>query len=249
MNAPRILTAIGLALVLGGFATMSAEDCSSADWRMIGFDDGARGEPLTRAERRERDCTKHGVAMDRQSYDAGRHDGLATYCTEGVAYQLGESGRSYNGVCADHDESTFLAAYERGRELYAFTAAVATAAEQHRAATARHDELDARLDKYWGGYRDEGLTLKEHNEMVLDLWAERKYLATTAIPYWQQAEAALRRELDDYRSRVAAADPAVGTNLSPTAYAGPDPYRGPTEADAREMLKEVFSTLSTASNG
>jgi hypothetical protein len=41
----------------------------------------------------------------------------------------------------------------------------------------------------------------------------------------------------------------VGTNLSPTAYAGPDPYRGPTKADAREMLKEVFSTLSTASNG
>lgn len=246
MNVRPILPAMALLLTLGGCASMSAEDCAGADWQLLGFDDGARGETTSRGERRAEQCAKHGFAMDRAAYDNGRDRGLASYCTEGIAYQLGETGGNYNGVCVDHDEPAFLDAYGRGRELHGFTQAVATAAEQRRAAQSRHDELDGQLDKYWGGYRDEGLTPEEHNEMVLNLWAERKYLATSAIPYWQEAEAVLNRELSDYRARVAVGDPAVGNDLKPTGYPGPTPYRGPTKADAREMLQEVFASLSTA---
>ena len=110
-------------------------------------------------------------------------------------------------------------------------------------------ELDAELDKYWQGHRDEGLTMEEHNTMVLELWSEKKYLETEAIPYWQHADATLNKALSDYRDKVVANDPSVGSRLRPPSFSGPEPWEGPTEADARAMLQEVFSTLARASGG
>jgi len=245
----RLLAATLVAtFFVSGCATMSAEDCSAADWRALGQADGQRGELLSKAERRGNDCAKHGVVIDRSAYESGRKDGLAVYCVESTGYELGESGRAYNGVCADHDEAVFLAAFDRGREYRSFNAAVVSAADKLSTARARHDELDAKLDKYWGGYRDEGLTAEEHNKMVLDLWAERKYLAETTIPYWTFAQETAKRELDDYRLKVAANDPSLGS-LQPSEFAGPRPYTGPTREDAREMVQEVFSTIGQASRG
>ena len=188
-----------VALALQGCATMSVDECATADWRALGFEDGSRGEAPAKAERRANACAKHGYAMDRNAYDGGRHSGLGLYCTEPTGYSLGEAGRTYDGVCADHNEGAFLDAYNRGFELYTFTSAVAAAQSELSAAQRKHDELDAALDKYSGGYRDEGLTMEEHNNMVLGLWAERKYLATEAIPYWQFAHRDLQAQLTEYR--------------------------------------------------
>ena len=210
----------------------------------LGFEDGSRGETLAKADRRANACAKHGYAIDRSAYDSGRHSGLGMYCTETTGYSLGEAGRTYNGVCADHNEGAFLDAYNRGFELYTFTAAVAGAQSELSAAQRKHDELDAKLDKYSSGYRDEGLTMEEHNNMVLGLWAERKYLATEAIPYWQFAHRDLQAQLTEYQAKVAAGDPAVGS-LQPRRFPGPEEYTGPTRDDAREMLREVFSGLTS----
>ena len=231
------------ALGLQGCATMSVDDCATADWRAIGFEDGSKGETLAKADKRAKACAKHGYAMDRSAYDGGRDDGLGLYCTTATGYSLGESGRMYNGVCASHNEGAFIDAYNRGFELYTFTSAVTSAQSKLNAAQSKHAELDAKLDKYSSGYRDEGLTMEEHNNMVLGLWAERKYLAKEAIPYWTVAHRDLKSQLTDYRAKVAAGDPAVGS-LQPRQYPGPRPYKGPTQADAREMLREVFSGLS-----
>jgi len=236
-------------LLIGGCATMSAEDCSSADWQTIGLADGTAGQTLAKADRRANDCAKHGVAMDRSAYDSGRDQGLGHYCVEGNAYQLGERGQSYNGVCANHNEVDFLAAYEKGRELHAFTSAASSASSQLATAESRHKELDTELDKYWNGYRDEGLSMDEHNTMVLELWSEMKYLEKEAIPYWRQADATLSAALSDYRDKVVANDPSIGTRLRPPSFSGPEPWEGPTEADARAMLQEVFSTMARATGG
>ena len=230
------------ALALQGCATMSVDECATADWRALGFEDGSRGETMAKADRRGSACAKHGYAMDRSSYESGRHDGLDLYCIESTGYALGEAGRTYSGVCTGHNEGPFLDAYYRGFELYTFTSAVASAQSELSKAKSKHAELDKQLDKYSSGYRDEGLTMEEHNNMVLGLWAERKYLATEAIPYWQFAERDLQAQLTEYRAKVTAGDPAVGS-LQPRRFPGPDAYNGPTSADAREMLREVFSGL------
>jgi hypothetical protein len=238
---PVLLIIIGT-LALQGCATMSVDECATADWRALGFEDGSRGETLTMADRRASACAKHGYAMDRATYEGGRDDGLGLYCIASTGYALGKSGRTYSGVCADHDEAAFLDAYNRGMELYSFTSAVASAESELTIARKRHAELNEQLEKYESGYRDEGLTMDEHNTMVLGLWAERKHLATEAIPYWQFAERDLQAQLDEYEAKVAAGDPGIGS-LQPRRFPGPKSYDGPTPEDAREMLREVFSRL------
>lgn len=230
-------------LLLQGCATMSVDECATADWRALGFEDGSRGETLAKADRRGQACAKHGYAMDRNSYESGRHDGLDLYCVPSTGYAIGEAGRAYNGICSGHEEGAFLDAYYRGFELYGFTSAVAAAGAEYNSAKSKHAELDRKLDKYASGYRDEGLTMEEHNNMVLGLWAERKYLATEAMPYWQFAQRDLQAQLNEYQAKVAAGDPTVGS-LQPRRFPGPQAYAGPTQNDAREMLREVFSGLT-----
>ena len=229
-------------IAFAGCATMSADQCATADWRALGFGDGSRGETLVKAARREDACADHGYAMDRAVYDNGRHAGLALYCTSQVAYGLGESGRSYTGVCVAHDEVGFLAAYKRGLELYAFTSAVSSAGSALRSAQNRFDELDGALDQYSNSHRDEGLTTEEHNNLVLGIWAERHYLEKEAIPYWTYAHRYLEEQLDDYKIKVNAANPSIGS-LQPRDFPGPEPHDGPTSADARAMLQEVLGAL------
>lgn len=229
-------------MVLTGCASMSVEECATADWRALGFSDGARGETLSRAQRRSNDCTDHGYTMDRAAYDEGRHAGLGQYCTADTAYRLGESGRSYNGVCSSHDERSFLAAYDRGLQLHRFTSAASSAEANLKSARSRHSELDTQLDRYSDGYRDEDLTTEEHNEMVLELWAERKYLEDEAIPYWIYAHRYLEEELENYRARISANDPDAA-DLRPREFPGPEPFEGATRDDAREMLREVLGAL------
>ena len=204
-------------LFAAGCATMSAEDCSGADWQTIGLTDGAQGQTLAKADRRANDCAKHGVVMDRNAYDAGRDQGLSQYCVEGNGYQLGERGESYNGVCVNHDEAGFLAAYEKGRELYAFTTAASNASSQLAAAEARHNELDAELDKYWSGYRDEDLTMEEvlvtATKRVADI--QDIPIAVTAITGEQLVELDIVNVLDIEKTvpgmkvRYVGADPTI----------------------------------------
>ncbi|HEY5624180.1 MAG TPA: DUF2799 domain-containing protein [Gammaproteobacteria bacterium] len=221
---------------------MSADQCATADWRSLGFQDGARGETLGIAERRDNACLEHGYVMDRTSYDEGRHAGLGQYCTTERAYALGESGRSYNGVCSAHNEEAFLASYNRGLDLYAFTSAVTTAESKLKSARDRHDYLDGELDKYSDGYRDENLSMEEHNNLVLNLWSERRYLEEEAIPYWIFAHRFLDEQLTEYRNKIEYGDLSADA-MEPRAFPGPEPHDGPTTADAQAMLREVLSSL------
>ena len=53
--------------------------------------------------------------------------------------------------------------------------------------------------------------MEEHNKMALGLWAERRYLENEAIPYWVYAHTYLREQLDEYRAKVAAQAPSLGS--------------------------------------
>ncbi|MEM7281972.1 MAG: DUF2799 domain-containing protein [Pseudomonadota bacterium] len=238
------LRALVVFLILGlsGCATMTVDQCATADWRAIGYEDGVSGEMLTKADKRGKACSKHGYVMNRDAYDVGRDSGLNLYCTEETGFALGESGKPYNGVCSAHDEAQFVRSYDRGYEMFRFTASVAMTQAKLLEAKNKHKNLDKELQKYDSGYRDEGLTMEEHNNMVLEIWAERKYLKTVAIPHWTHEKRAAQRELDAYRAKMAAGDPSLGS-LRPREVQEPRPYTGATKADAREMVAEVFSRL------
>lgn len=237
---------IAFCLLLAGLTAcsgMSVEECETADWRALGYADGANGQTMQRAGQRGSECSKHGFAMNHELYNEGRQQGLVSFCTVSKAYSLGESGAAYTGVCIDHDQDAFLQAYERGLELHRFVAAVSTAQVELDGAEQDHARLDRRIQDYKKGYKQDDHSAEEHKQQVLDVWAERKWLAKEAIPHWTVELRFAQRELEDYRQKLANNDPSLG-HLRPSSMKQPQAYTGPSNADSYEMMAEVLRRQS-----
>jgi len=99
-------------------ASMSKDECLYADWRAVGFEDGAVGAAASAISPRRQACAKVGVTPDTVAYLDGREAGLFEYCTPSNGFSAGESGVSYSGVCARHGEASFLDEYRAGAHLY-----------------------------------------------------------------------------------------------------------------------------------
>ena len=112
-----ILMAAGL-ICTQGCATLSEEECLSADWRTIGYEDGARGFSAQRIGKHREACAEHGIAPNFQAYMDGHRAGLRQYCIPATGFALGRSGKRYSGICPAELEGAFLAAFEDGRAVY-----------------------------------------------------------------------------------------------------------------------------------
>lgn len=114
----KLLTTIIVLLFLAGCATLSRDECINADWRSIGYEDGARGYPASRIGSHREACAKHGVKPNFSVYENGRIDGLREFCRPGNGYRLGAKGVEYSGVCPADLEEPFLAAYRHGQKVH-----------------------------------------------------------------------------------------------------------------------------------
>src|SRR5262245_18372320 len=67
---------------LGGCASrgMAKEECVSADWQTIGYEDGLRGLPPDRIGAHRVACAKYQVSPNLVAYTEGRQLGLREYC-------------------------------------------------------------------------------------------------------------------------------------------------------------------------
>ena len=115
---------LGLLGLLGGCATMTADECLYADWRIVGYEDGVQGRALAYLGQHRQACAKAGVTPDLDAYQAGRDDGIRVFCRPANAYQFGRDGNSYAGVCPDDSEDAFLAAYREGVTVFNLESAV-----------------------------------------------------------------------------------------------------------------------------
>jgi hypothetical protein len=144
VNTTKGITLLVLAaLLLGGCATMSEEECVTADWHTIGYEDGAAGQTVAMLGKRRQACADHGVQPNANAYRAGRDEGLELYCTEMRGYRIGRAGGTYGGVCPQDLEGLFLVGYESGRELYQAQRAVN---EVTSAIQSAHNEREHILD-------------------------------------------------------------------------------------------------------
>lgn len=105
-------------LVLAGCASLSEEECMSANWYAVGLEDGAQGRPLERLGDHRRACAEYKVAPQAEQYMAGRSEGLKSFCTYDRGYAHGRAGHGYAAVCPVELARNFVAGYERGRELH-----------------------------------------------------------------------------------------------------------------------------------
>ena len=105
-------------LALGGCASLSENECQTANWRLIGYEDGAAGRPAARLGEHREACSDYGITPDLQAYRRGRDEGLREYCQPRRAYQLGRHGSAYPHACTGELENGLLAAYRDGKELH-----------------------------------------------------------------------------------------------------------------------------------
>ncbi|MEZ5893062.1 MAG: DUF2799 domain-containing protein [Parvularculaceae bacterium] len=70
----RAFALIGLAVMLGGCAGgLSKEECLVADWRAIGYEDGARGAPASAVSSHRQACARKPASRPTcAGYLAGR---------------------------------------------------------------------------------------------------------------------------------------------------------------------------------
>lgn len=107
--------------VFGGCATLSKGECLTANWYLIGRNDGAQGYPRSRLHEHRQACVQYGVIPDAEAYFAGRRAGLQQYCTPRNGFREGVSGAPYHGVCRASSERAFLQAYRKGKAVHEVT--------------------------------------------------------------------------------------------------------------------------------
>ena len=108
--------------VTGCASGMSKEECLYADWRAIGYEDGAAGRDAAAIGSRRVACAdKAKVTTDMEAYLRGREHGLWQFCRPANGFDYGARGGRYAGACQGRDEGLFVAAYEKGLKLYGLT--------------------------------------------------------------------------------------------------------------------------------
>ena len=109
---------VALTVLLGGCATMTADECKVANWSDIGLRDGVEGAALSRLDARVKDCAEAQVGVDTARYLQGRDRGLLQYCRIENAVPLGLNGKSYDGVCPAPIDSEFRRRFRLGRDVH-----------------------------------------------------------------------------------------------------------------------------------
>ena len=160
---PFAIVAISL---LAGCATMNKEECQTADWRTIGYEDGTHGYMASKIAEHRKACAKHGVTPNLEQYQAGREKGLRQFCREANGYRLGVSGHAYAGTCPGDMERAFEAAYHQGRDIYNLRYRIR--ANENLASRKQHDlkELKEELDQTNAMLVSEGKSAAERVELL-----------------------------------------------------------------------------------
>ncbi len=103
---------------LSGCASLSQEECLAGNWRTIGYEDGAQGQPAERVGEHRQACERHGVSPNLELWRLGYDEGLVAYCTPDNGFRVGAAGGAYHGVCRGPQGDGFLAGLRDGQYFY-----------------------------------------------------------------------------------------------------------------------------------
>lgn len=185
---------------------MSKQECVTADWQAIGYEDGAAGRPVSAVSERRAVCAKKaGVTVDMAAYTAGRDEGLELYCQPSNGYAMGSRGAQYHGVCRGASERAFLAAFETGRQLFVLESNVAAISAEIR--QAHHDmrHVERSITDTEVALVSPGYSAEERLGLLADLknYSEKKGNIETAIIALNRDQVRAEDELAAWRDELA----------------------------------------------
>ncbi len=203
----RRLTATIFLFALAGCSSgaMEATECQTADWRAIGYEDGARGYGPNYFGTRRKACAEHGIAANFDAYMAGRDQGLAYYCRPQNGYNVGIQGYRYSGVCPPALEGAFLSAHADGFGLYQRHAAMQNISKRLNYSRQRAQELEFIMADKSAQLVSPGLLAADRVAIGIELkqLTQEKIELEEAIPQLEADYSAARYEYEEYRARVA----------------------------------------------
>ena len=205
MNARRNVIGAALAtLVMSGCASMSSDECMTADWTAVGHEDGARGYTTEQFSKHRKACASHGVTPSFADYQAGREGGLVEYCQPGHGFDVGARGGRYYGVCSVNLEPDFLDAYNAGHHLYTLRSKVDNASSSISSREYELKSVDEDIRKKEVALIDRETTIEQRIILLADLkdLAERTGELTVEIEHLYEDRARYRVELENYQASV-----------------------------------------------
>jgi hypothetical protein len=202
----RISLAAAL-LFLGGCAStgLNEAECRLADWRAIGFEDGARGAAAGSFGKHRKACADHGVSSSFDDYLAGHAEGLETFCRPQNGARLGASGYRYSGVCPEHLEGPFLEAHAESFGLYQRRAVLAEISRQLRASRERANDIEYLLVDRTALLLAPDLLPEERAALVVELkqLTEEKVALQASIRRLELEHAEAEQDYESYRGQPA----------------------------------------------
>lgn len=191
-------------VALNGCATLDEPECRHADWRIIGFEDGAAGEPPSRVGSHRSACAEFGVTPDLFAYRQGHREGLAQFCTPARGYEVGRRGKDYEGVCPRGLEGGFLDGYDLGRQVHGYQREVSRLGSAIRANQRRMERIDDDLALHEQELVSEGTSRDARRallEDIKDLQRELGELEAETLAHERQ-RAVVRDRLEDLMTIV-----------------------------------------------
>lgn len=181
-------------LFLPGCATLSKNECLTADWQTIGYEDGTEGQSPNRIDSHRQACAEFGVTPDPDGYQRGFAQGVLIFCTPRNGFAKGKSGAAYSGICPAEAEGDFLRGYRAGRKIYSQTARVNEIASELRNLYNRLEEVGA------------GISQSEHELLADSIPQDRRRKLRRTIDRLTEEQNHLQRRFYQLRNEKAIAD-------------------------------------------
>jgi hypothetical protein len=188
----------------GGGGAMEEAECLTADWRAIGYEDGAQGYGPDQMAVRRKACAEYGVAANFEAYMAGREEGLGYYCRPQNGYNVGNSGYRYGGQCPPHMESAFMAAHADGFGLYQRRARMQNIGKRLDYSRQRSQELEYELADRTLGMAAPALTPADIAARAIELkqLTEEKIEIGQSIRQLETDYTAAQYDYETYRAQI-----------------------------------------------
>ena len=193
------MLAIAAVLLFQGCATLEKEECLTADWNLIGYEDGLKGYAPERIGKHRKACAEYGVTPNANAYTGGRSRGLFQYCTPARGFALGRNGSPYSDVCQTHPdlEEEFHTGFLAGRKIYIIESEISEKKENIRVMEEEIAALEVKINEKESKLSPKcvnGFACQKALNRVQDLGHE-VYRKTRMIRYEKLALMALSRKL------------------------------------------------------
>ena len=207
----RIFLFLALVFALTGCSSKDEErraqlqaQCVTADWRGIGYEDGAKGRKASTISRHRRNCAEFGVTPSLDDYLAGHAQGMSYYCEPQNGYVMGTHGHRYTGGCPASQEAAFATASGVGYGLYERQVAVDDASLQLSSSRQRSQDIENLIARKTQAMFKSPAALLKRPMLIMESnqLTNEKGDSDRALPAMEASHATAQRELEDYRQSI-----------------------------------------------